>query len=73
MASVVYLKKGERLPRRRHILIEEIANRSQESAAGGPNGTTLRISQMAFDRQLEGLLTKFAGSDLTIYVGKLAP
>lgn len=71
MANVGYLKKGERVPKGPHTLIEEITNRSQESAASGPNGTTIRINQMAFERQLEGLLAKFAGSDRPVYVRRL--
>lgn len=71
MANVIYLGKGEKAPRDQRILIEEITDRSQETADSGPHGATLRIKKFDFERQLERCLAKFSDSALPIYVRRL--
>jgi len=59
VAEVVYLKKGERIPRSRSaVLVEVVSERSQESAESGPNGLRTRVTVSNFKSMPEDLQKK---------------
>lgn len=72
MADIIYLQKGQKPPRGlRHLLIQEISDRSQATIESGPNGSRIRVNSFEFDAQLEGLLKKFSNVTEPIYVLRL--
>lgn len=70
MAGVVYLKKGERVPKgTRVLLIEVVSDRSQESLESDRNGVKIRVKRSGFEARLAGMLEKAEGAPMkTIYV-----